>query len=113
MTFDLLSVIIHDTFVIAAVSDDVLCLFECEREWLIGKDIFALIPSDDFKALARLRMTLIRERERMKPQELPMERPDGTIFWITVQTTRIGKGYWWSTIQYIGDHYIKPKRFVK
>ena len=96
--------IIHDGQIICDVSDPVLTLFRCTRLEILGRDIFEIIPSPEMAALARLRMNHIREKGELHNQDLPVQRPDGSTFWVTVITHKAGEGVYISELTYKGEH---------
>ncbi len=90
--------IIHDSYTVLEVSDKVCDLFRCTKADLIGQDIFDIIPVTEMRALARWRMQHIREKGNLHSQDLPFKRPDGSVFWATVQTYKAGAGVFVSTL---------------
>lgn len=98
--------IIHDGQTICEVSDPVLALFRCTPADLIGKDIFEIIPSPEMAQLARLRINhILSKGADLHEQDLPIKRPDGSTFWVTVITRQIGESdLFVSALTYKGEH---------
>lgn len=95
--------IIHDTLTICEVSEQGLILFRCAPDYLSGKSLVDIIASPDMAALVRLRMAHIREKGDLREQDLPLLRPDGSVFWGTVITRKLRPGLWISFLTYKGE----------
>ncbi len=85
---------IHDTRTIIEVNPAGCALFRCEALALIDKDMLELIATEDMKGLARLRMSIMRDGDHwpLPAIKYPFLRGDGTIFWASLKTERIGDG---------------------
>jgi PAS domain S-box-containing protein len=95
---------IHDGQLVCDVSPKAAALFKAEPGEMIGRDIFEIIPLDDMRELARLRMNHILTRGELSEQELPLLARDGSVFWAIVKTRRCGDGTFISTLEYLGTH---------
>jgi PAS domain S-box-containing protein len=93
----------HDGQTICAISDKVAALFRCGPEELIGRNIFDIIPNPEMRALARLRMKHIVTKGELHDQEMPIQRPEGSVFWARVKTKRVGQDTFVSILEYLGD----------
>lgn len=82
----------HDTFVISAANAAACALFRCEEDWLIGQALPDLVPDDDMRGLAKLRLDYIRTKGELHDQLLPLMRADESIFWAKVFTRVIEAG---------------------
>lgn len=91
---------IHDTRTIIAINPAVCILFRCEAISLIDRDMMDLIAFEDFRGLARLRMAVLRDQDKwpLPGIKYPFLRGDGTIFWASVETRKIGDGTFETTV---------------
>lgn len=94
----------HDTIIVLDCSDQALLLFRCVRDWLIGRDMLDLISIPEMRELAKLRLAHIREVGELHAQDLPLRRPDGSMFWVISTTTRLETGRFLSELVYRGDY---------
>ena len=94
------AIFIHDTWHIIEVNQAACDLFRCDREALIDLDMMELLYSPDFRGLARLRMTMLRENKILPPIKYQFLRYDGSVFWATVLTNILFDGDFETTLNY-------------
>lgn len=90
----------HDTYHIIEVNQAACDLFRCDRDALIDLDIMDLLASADFRGLARLRMTVLREHKMLPPIKYQYLRCDGSVFWASVETRFLDDGDFETTLFY-------------
>lgn len=79
----------HDTKIVIDADDRACVLFRCQRDWLIGQAVTALIDDTDqvgLAALVRLRMALLAERGELPEWEAPFLRQDQTVFFARIKS---------------------------
>jgi hypothetical protein len=93
----------HDTRRIIAVDEAGAALFRCEAIALVDRDMLDLIANDDLRGLARLRLSIMREHERLPDICYPFLRFDGLVFWATLSTKKTDDGHFETTLVYTGE----------
>lgn len=84
---------VHDTRYIIDCNAAACEMFRCSRSQIIGLSVSALIVSEDFRGLAKLRMLQWRElKSPMQPFKYKCWRCDGSIFWVSTMTRQIDGG---------------------
>lgn len=95
------AIFIHDTRRIISVNDAACKLFRCERIALVDLDMLELIASEDMRWLAKLRMSVMRDRDPPLPNiKYPFRRCDGSIFWASVFTRLLSDSSYETTVVY-------------
>lgn len=94
---------IHDTHRIIAVDEAGAALFRCDPIALVDRDMLELIANDDMRGLARLRLSVMRERERLPDICYPFMRCDGTVFWAALSTRKTDDGHFETTLVYTDE----------
>lgn len=86
--------LIHDGTMVTDCSAGFCVLFRCSHEAIIDRPINEIIAGEDLQALARLRGVMIMNTpaDREFRQEYAFLRFDGTRFWGTSISKRIGAG---------------------
>jgi PAS domain S-box-containing protein len=91
---------IHDTHRIIDVNPAGCVLFRSEAISLVDSDMMDLIASDDFRGLARLRMSMLRDQGRwpLPDIKLPFRRSNGSVFWASIKTDNLNDGRYETTV---------------
>jgi hypothetical protein len=96
------AVFIHDTRRIIEASDGACALFRAERWMLVDRDMLELLPDADFRALAKLRLYVLRggKGSALHPQNYDFMRLDGSVFAAEVTTRGLDGGQYETTVTY-------------
>jgi len=94
---------VHDTRHILFVNAAGCALFRCTPEALVDLDMMELLIDDDFRGLARLRMSQLRDNREVKPMRYRYRRCDGSAFWATVNSGSLLDGTFRTTLIYEGE----------
>jgi hypothetical protein len=97
------AILTHDTQRVVGASPELCALLRCAADDLIDTDVTGGAHDDDFRALMRWRLAILRARGYVPPAVLPLKRLDGSRFWAAVDTQINAAGVYETTIIYIRD----------
>ncbi len=80
------AILIHDTYRVISMTDEICTLLRCEPDDLIDSEVTNGAVGADIQAMMRLRLDVLRKRGYAPPAVLPLKRLDGSEFWATVDT---------------------------
>lgn len=94
---------LHDTKNIIWANAAACALFRCDLEALVDLDMMELLVDEDFRGLARLRMSMLRDNKKVRPMSYMYRRCDGTAFRASVDSRNLGGGEYETVLTYEGE----------
>jgi len=98
------AIITHDTFTILDANQETLELFGCDLDDLVDKDVAAGAYGEDWKWMFRLRMKAIRECGELPARTFPFMRLNGSAFYATVKTVKVGANVYETHLTYVREY---------
>lgn len=95
--------IIHDTRRIISINAAMCELFRCDPVALIDSEMLELLPENDRRWLAQMRLGQMRKGAIPDPFTHIFQRCDGSLFHATVNTDRLPDGTFETTLFYIKE----------
>lgn len=96
------ALILHNTYRIIAANSAACAMFRCDESDLIDLDMIQIVADESMQGLARLRLNVMRNKE-LREQELPIYRPDNSIFLAVVKSRRIDDHTFESELRFLYD----------
>ena len=97
------SSVLHDTYIVAAATDEACALFRCDQEWIRDRLLTDLVIAD-LEGLVKFRLGALREFGYLHSQPLVFLRIDGSRFWANVTSLEIRDGYYISFLDYLKEY---------